>query len=380
MTAPTVQSPVVVVGAGPAGLATVACLQRENVPCVLLEQSDRVGVSWAGHYERLHLHTDKAHSALPYLDFPKTYPRYPARQQVVDYLESYALHHRIKPVFGQKIVRAHRTDTGWEVQSQDTTYRAHSLVVATGCNRSPVRPSWPGMDAFQGAILHSADYRSGASFKGQRVLVVGLGNSGGEIAIDLWENGAQPTLAVRSPVNVIKREIFGVPFLTMGILQNALPPRIADALNAPVIRLLVGDLTRYGLRKPADGPITQIKEHGRVPFIDVGTIGLVKKGLVQVRPGIDRFTPDGVVFNDGRAEAFDAVVLATGYRPDVQSWLELDANALDEGGLPRVSGGALEGNPGLYFCGYFISPTGMLREIALEAKRLAPLIAKTHAA
>ena len=371
-------SPVIVVGAGPAGLAMAACLQKERVPCIVLEQHDHVGSSWVGHYHRLHLHTDKAHSALPFFDFPKSYPRYPSRQQVVDYLNAYTRHHQIQPFYGQKIVRACRSENGWEVHSQDTVYRARSLVVAAGYNREPQRPTWPGMDTFQGQVLHSSAYANGAAFKGQRVLVVGLGNSGGEIAIDLHEHGARPTLAVRSPVNVIRREVFGIPFLTIGILQKALPPQLADALNAPVMRLLTGDLSQCGLRQPAEGPVTQIRKHGRVPFIDVGTIALIKQGLVQVRPGIERFTEQGVVFNDGRAEAFDAVVLATGYRPNVQSWLEAGEGVFGEGGLPVLSGQALSHARGLYFCGYYVSPTGMLREIAQEAQQLGRLIARSH--
>jgi indole-3-pyruvate monooxygenase len=87
-------------------------------------------------------------------------------------------------------------------------------------------------------------------------LVVGFGNSGGEIAIDLWEHGARPSLAVRSPVNVIPRDLLGIPILAIGILQSKLPPRWADALNAPHLRVVMGDLTRYGLRKLPQGPIT----------------------------------------------------------------------------------------------------------------------------
>ena len=112
------------------------------------------------------------------------------------------------------------------------------------------------------------------------LLVVGLGNSGGELLIDLWEHGARPAIAVRSPVNVIPREVMGTPFLTMGILQSWLPSRLADALNAPVTNAIIGDLRPYGLRRPADGPITQIREQGRVPFIDVGTIKQIGRAHV----------------------------------------------------------------------------------------------------
>ena len=372
-----VDSPVVIVGAGPAGLAMAACLGQAKVPCIVLEQSGEIGHAWRHHYDRLHLHTDKAHSALPHLDLPTSYPRYPSRQQVVDYLDIYARTFAIEPRLNQRVVSAQHQGSHWQIETQDTVYRGQSLVVAAGYNREPQRPTWPGQERFTGRIVHSAEYANGAPFKGQRVLVVGLGNSGGELAIDLWEHGAQPTLAVRSPVNVIPREVFGVPFLTMGILQRSLPPRLADALNAPVTRAIIGDLTRYGLRKPAQGPVTQIRETGRVPFIDVGTIKLIKGGQVKVREGISHFTEEGVMFTNGIQEPFDAIVLATGFRPKVNTWLQGAEQVLNAEGTPLHSGQAVD-LPGLYFCGYYISPTGMLREIAREAQGLSKLIAATR--
>ena len=174
-------------------------------------------------------------------------------------------------------------------------------MIATGNSREPWLPTWPGQDSFQGRILHSSEYRDGEPFRGQKVLVVGFGNSGGEIAIDLWEHGARPSLAVRSPVNVIPRDLFGIPILAIGILQSKLPPRVADALNAPLLRAVMGDLTRYGLRKLPQGPITQIQGSARIPLIDVGTIKLIKSGEVKVLPGIERFTENAVLFTDGKA-------------------------------------------------------------------------------
>lgn len=366
-------SPVVIVGAGPAGLAVAACLKHLSVPFVLLEQEAAVASSWRGHYDRLHLHTDKAHSSLPFLPLPKDYPRYPSRQQVVDYLDGYARHFGLIPRLGQRVLRARLEEGLWAVETAQTRYHAQALVVAAGVNREPNIPLWPGQERYQGTLVHSAAYKNGSPFKGQRVLVVGLGNSGGEIAIDLWEQGARPSVAVRSPVNVIPREAFGVPFLTMGILQQRLPPRLADALNAPLTRLLVGNLERFGLRKPKLGPIAQIHEQGKVPFIDVGTVRLIREGHVKVRPGIERFTDDGVVFTDGRQEPFDAVVLATGFKARVDRWLRTTEPVLDDEGCPGASGAQI-GPSGLYFCGYHISPTGMLREIGIEAERIAPLI------
>ena len=261
-------------------------------------------------------------------------------------------------------------DGVWEADTETTRYRASSLIVATGYNGEPNIPAWPCQDSFRGEIRHSSTYLNGVPYRGKRVLVVGFGNSGGEIAIDLWENGATPAMAVRSPVNVLPKEVLGIPILTLAIPMSRMPPKLADLLTAPLVKLTVGDVTRLGLRKPPLGPNRQVSKQARIPLLDIGTIGLIEKGYVSVRPGVDRFTEEGVVFTDGREERFDAVVLATGFRPRVDRFLEPAAEVADAGGTPRTSGEPA-GLPGLYFCGFYVSPTGMLREIAMEAKKIA---------
>jgi cation diffusion facilitator CzcD-associated flavoprotein CzcO len=365
----------IIIGAGPAGLAVGACLKHAGIPCLILEQTDKVGAAWHRHYDRLHLHTGKAYSALPFVPFPKECPRYPSRLQVISYLEAYAQQFQLELRFGQQVVATRFTNSLWEIQTQDTHYRSFNLVIATGYNREPYLPNWPGQASFQGTLLQSSQYRNGEPFKNQKVLVVGFGNSGGEIAIDLWEHSAQPSLAIRSPVNVIPRELFGIPILAIGIVQRRLSPRLADALNAPILRAVVGDLTQYGLRQLPRGPLTQIQRDARIPLIDVGTIKLIKRGQITVRPGIESFTEEGVSFTDGQQGRFDAVILATGYRPQVNAFLKGATAAYDEHGTPSSSGRETP-IPGLYFCGYFVSPTGMLHEIALEAHRISVAIAQ----
>ena len=363
----------VVIGASAAGLATAAMLRTRDIEPVVLEQHAHVGHAWRTHYDRLHLHTSKGLSHLPGLRFGRDVPRYAARDQVVRYLERYAAHHGIAPRFGARVLRIRRAADEWRTETTHGAFTSANVVVATGFNQEPNVPTWPGEDAFGGKVLHSSAYRSGAAFRGRRVLVVGFGNSGGEIAIDLHEQGAFPTLAVRSPVNVVPRDLLGIPILAIGIVMSRLPPRLADAVGGGLVRLVVGDLESIGLRRLPYGVQQQIREHGRIPLLDVGTIALARQGAIAIRPGIERFTRSGVVFTDGRAEAFDAVVIATGYRPRVDGILEDAAAVLDERGLPRRSGGATA-LPGLYFCGFYLSPQGMLREIGAEAKRIARAI------
>ena len=362
-------SHVVVIGAGPTGLAVGARLKQENIPCVILEQNDKVGSAWHHHYDRLHLHTDKRNSELPFLPYPKDYPRYPSRAQLIEYLESYTQKFQLDIRFRQEVISARYEKDQWEVQTHDSFYHATNLVIAAGCNQEPIFPSWPGQDSFKGTIFHSSQYKNGEPFKGKKVLVVGFGNSGGEIAIDLWEHGAQVSLAVRNAVNVIPRELFGIPVLSIGILLSKLSPRVADAINAPILRIAIGDITKYGLRKLSYGPLTHI------PLIDIGTLDLIKNGQVTVYEGIKEFTKAGILFNDGKQTQFDAVILATGYRPSVNAFLTgISAVVYNENGMPFASGQETK-IPGLYFCGYYVAPTGMLREIRMEAKRISASIA-----
>ena len=198
---------VIIIGAGPAGLATAAALAAQGLNAAIRERSNDVGAAWRRHYDRLHLHTDRARSGLPGLAIPKAYGRYPSRAHVVEYLETYAAKFALRPVFNAA-VRAVRLVMGGDGASElgENSETAPSVVVATGLADYPHAPTWPGIETFGGPILHSSSYRNPAPFTGKRVLVVSaLAPSGGEIAVDLSEAGVDVALAVRGPVNVILR-------------------------------------------------------------------------------------------------------------------------------------------------------------------------------
>lgn len=370
------QTDTVVIGASAAGLATAACLQRAGVPCVVLEQQPHVAGSWRGHYERLHLHTSKGLSGLPFVPFPRETPRYPSRAQVIEYLETYAAQLAEPPRFGQRVLSVRRDGAHWITATDGAEWKSPRVVFATGYARKPLRPSWPGLGQFRGQVLHSSEYRSGAPFAGRRVMVVGFGNSGGEIAIDLCEHGAKPTLAVRSAVNIVPRDFLGIPILAWGIALGVLPTAIADAISRLVSLLVIGPTRRLGLRQLPYGPMAQIRGHRRIPLLDIGTVARIRRGEIAVMPGVESFTPDGARFEGGEERPFDAVVLATGYRPALADVLQGADGALDEEGTPRASG--RETLPGLYFCGFYVAPTGMLREIAIESRRIAQSIASSR--
>ena len=368
----TVDLDAIVVGAGPAGLACAAALSRHGMKTLILEKGDAVASVWRRHYDRLHLHTDRDHSGLPGLAMPCNYPRYPSRDQVVAYLESYAAHFNLHPRLETAVQSVRRNGAGWHLDTTQGRYTAPLVVIATGWADSPHVPRWPGQDGYRGQIIHSSSYRNAAPYVGKRVLVVGYGNSGGEIALDLAEANVDVTLAVRGPVKILPRELLGLPILGWAIVLSRLPPRLADFLSAPLIRLAVGSTRDLGLQIGHKGPLTMIAQDRRVPPLDVGTLARIRDGTIKVRGGIERFTDDGVVFADSATEPFDAVVLATGFRPDLRPLLPDAPGVFDSHGMPLTTGRA-SSEPGLYFCGHIVVATGQFREIGIEATRIARL-------
>jgi len=372
----------VVVGAGPAGLAVAGRLARLGRSYVLLEKAGRVGDAWYRHYARLHLHTVKQTSHLPHLPFPDETPRYLPRATFADYLEGYRRAMGIEPRLGEEVVRIGRDESGrWRTESATgAAFSSDHVVVATGFNRAPYAPRWPGMDEFSGTVEHSRTYRSGEAWRGRDVLVVGMGNTGAEIALDLCERGARAAISVRGPVNVVPRDVLGRPTQLSAIALARLPDRLGDALGILLRKLTVGDLSRWGIAAPRIPPAAQIRLHGKTPVIDVGTVARIRDGSIAVRPGIERFTREGVRFADGREGRYDHVVLATGYRSRVEDFVEGGEELLNRHGHPaEVSPGGR--HRGLHFVGFDgYSVGGLLRTIHRDSGRVVEAIAGAAAA
>ena len=177
-------------------------------------------------------------------------------------------------------------------------------------------------------------------------------------------------MAVRSAVNVIPRDILGVPVLELSLLLRHLPPRLADRISAPLVRGVIGDVGRLGLERMPYGPIEQIVKDGKAPVLDIGIVRLIREGRVRVFGGVDRIEGATVHFADGRSEVFDAIVAGIGYERNCSKIVEVEERRFDD---LRVSAARQRcfGEDGLYFCGYWVSPTGQIREIARDAKRIA---------
>jgi cation diffusion facilitator CzcD-associated flavoprotein CzcO len=373
-----IETHTLIVGASISGLALASSLQKKGIEYTIIEKESQVATPWRNHYERLHLHTSKGLSNLPYKKFYKKIPRYPSRQQVVDYLEDYQKEFNISPHFNTEAKSIKREGDYWITATNKKTYKSKYVIIATGPFGKPKAIDFKGMETFTGKILHSYEYKTGKNFKGRKVLVVGFGNSACEIAIDLYEQGAIPSMAVRSPVNVIPRDVLGIPILQLSLAMSVLPPHIADAINAPLMRLLVGDIKKLGLKKLRYGPLQQIQKDGAVPLLDIGTIKHIKQGHIKIYDNIEKIDGNTVHFIDGKKEEFDVIVAGIGYYREYVSLIDVELTRFEDLKLP-INKQNYFGKDGLYFCGFYISPTGQIREIALDAKKIAGDIAMKSA-
>ncbi|MFC9507744.1 flavin-containing monooxygenase [Streptomyces sp. NPDC057002] len=380
---PTPDRPVYVIGGGPGGLAAAYALRARGIRAVVLEKSDRVGASWRRHYDRLRLHTTRRLSALPGLPMPRRFGRWVSRDNVVRYLEKYAEHHRLEIVTGVEVSRIERAPdgTGWLLHATGgRELTGSAVVIATGYNHTPRLPDWPGRDDFTGEFLHAAEYRNGEPYAGRDVLVVGIGNTGAEIAVDLVESGASRVrLAVRTVPHIVRRSTAGWAAQYSGVLVRRLPVGLVDRISRAQAKVAVPDLSAHGLPRPDSGLYTRVKQ-GAIPVQDVGLIDAVRKGKVEIVAAVETFEGDGkIVLADGTRLSPDAVIAATGYVRALEG-LVGHLDVLDAHGKPVVHGAhSPKTAPGLYFTGFTNPISGNLRELALDAVSIAKAIAKAIA-
>ena len=376
---PPADRPVYVIGGGPGGLAAARALRAQGVRAVVLEKSERVGASWRRHYDRLHLHTTRRLSGLPGLPMPRSFGRWVSRDNVVRYLEKYAEYHELEIVTGVEVSRVEPTadGSGWLLRATGgRELTGSAVVVATGCNHTPHVPDWPGRDAFKGELLHAGEYRNPGPYAGRDVLVVGVGNTGAEIAVDLVEGGASRVrLSVRTAPHIVRRSTAGWAAQFTGILCRRLPVGLVDRMAGPLAKVSVPDLSAQGLPRPDTGLYSRVNE-GAIPVQDVGLIDAVRKGRVEVVPAVDAFEDGKVVLASGDRIGPDAVIAATGYRRSLEGVVgHLDV--LDGRGRPVVHGPRTPKNaPGLYFTGFTNPISGMFRELSLDAEKIAKTIAR----
>lgn len=359
---------IIIVGGGAAGLSTAGALARQGLSPLVLERSGRIGHVWETRYDRLRLHT--RYSSLAHYPLPRRTLPYPSKDDYAAYLRDYARHFGLRVVAGCAVRRvgpAADPAQGWVVASDCGTWRSRVVVLALGQYGEPLVPDWPGRERYAGTLIHSSEYRNARPFAGRRVLVVGAGNSGAEVATDLAAGGASWVgLSVRTPPPIVPRDPFGMPVQRTALLLSQFPPALADGLARLVAQVTVGDLRRYGLA-PADWSPYRAR---RVPVIDVGLVAALRSGAVQIRPAVEGLTDEGARYRDGSVEPCDAIIAATGFRSPLPELLDAP-DTLDQAGEPRFASGRRTSRPGLYFMGYSHTLRGHLFEANRDSRRLA---------
>lgn len=371
---------VIVVGAGPGGLGAAAELQRRGLRAVVLEAADDIGGTWLTVYSRVRLNTMASLSHPPGARLPREAGRWPGGDAYLAHLRSYARDRRLDVRLGTEVTAIARDGASWRLTTTAGDHLAPQVVLATGRSHAPVLPPWPGRAAFTGGLVHSSAYRDATPYGGRRVLVVGAGNSGGEIAADLVEGGAEVLLAVRTPPYITTRQSGPVPGQVVAIALRRLPAFAGDALMGAAGWLDHRDLARHGLPRPRGGAVTRFRRDGATPLIDSGLIAALRAGVVEVVPAVEDLTPRGARLVDGRELAVDAIVAATGFRPVLEP-LVGHLGLLDDRGYPIVHGArSAPEAPGLRFIGYTDPISGNLRELRLDARRTARAVARERRA
>ncbi|CAL5021267.1 unnamed protein product [Urochloa decumbens] len=368
------QTIVLIVGVGPAGLATAACLTQLSVPYVIIEREDCSASLWRNRaYDRLKLHLAKEFCELPHMSYPVDAPTYIPKDQFVKYIDNYIERFDIRPKYHTSIKSCtyDKSRKCWFSMAHDmktsmvVKYTSRHLVVASGENSEGNIPMIPGLHGFIGEAIHSSRYKSGSTYSGKNVLVVGCGNSGMEIAYDLAAHGANTSIVIRSPVHVVTKEIMR---LGMTLVQY-ISVNVVDDFLVRMSDFVSGDLSKHGIMRPKLGPLLLKEKTGRSAVIDVGTVGLIKNGTIKVLGNIFQIKGNIVEFEDGKESTFDAIVFATGYKSTANTWLKNGESMLNNDGLPKKDfPNQWKGANGLYCAG--LAKRG-LAGIAMDARNIA---------
>ncbi|KAL1309809.1 hypothetical protein HN51_052519 [Arachis hypogaea] len=370
-----IEVPVVIVGAGPAGIATAGCLNRLNIANIVLERDDcNASFFRKRAHDNLKLHLDKKFCSLPHYPIPASLPNFITRVQFLRYIESYVAYFNVNIKYNRTVDSAilyERSDK-WRVVAKDTssgtyeTYVSDFLVVATGEYSEGYIPEIEGLEKYEGVYIHSSKYLNGRDTYGKNVLVVGSGNSGMDIANDLSNCGAYTSIVVRSPVHFFSKETM---YAGMSMLKH-FEVKTVDKFMVLMSKLMYGNMSKYGLIRPKEGPFAMKIKNGTTPIIDMGCVKKIKDRQVKVVPAILNIEEAKTVqFTNGQRAQFDMIIFATGYRTNVLTWLKDYEILFNEDGMPKPSyPNHWGGEQGIYCAGF--SKMG-LEGISYDAKNIA---------
>jgi cation diffusion facilitator CzcD-associated flavoprotein CzcO len=367
---------VLIIGAGPAGLGVAYELKRSGMQAYIIDQATEVAASWRNRHDQLRLNTHRLFSGQPGMPIPRRYGAYPSRDDYVAYLSDYASQLGLLIHFGVRAIRIERTSAnGWVIQTNQGDIHSKHVIVATGSERVPYIPEWPGRENFQGELIHASQFRHASDYVDKSVLIVGAGNSGIDIGNYLSQVPIKPSwISVRSGPTIAPQHIWGIPTHPILVWSSWLPIKVQDLTTALVSRIFLGDLQKFGMPAPPKGAITRQREDGVTISIDHGFVAALKAGRFRVVPEISSFGTQTLHLSDERTLEPDAVICATGYRLGLED-LVGHLGVLDQRGFPRfIADQASNDYPGLWFFGLNSSIYGNMYIRRAEAQRLARVI------
>lgn len=367
---------VLIIGAGTAGLGLAYELKRRGVVPAMIDQGSRVAQVWRGRHPQLRLNTPSRTSHQPGMKIPRERGAYLHRDDYIRYLEDYYEFLGVPARFNVAARRVDAAEDHWRISTDQGEIAARHVVVCTGPEKMPWSPSWPGMEAFRGQIIHAADLGEAADFAGRRVLIAGGGNSGVDVGNALADVDLRDAwISVRSGSTIVPRFVLGRPSQEYLIAIQHTPLFFQDAFVRLVSQLTMGDLSRYGIPRPPAGPVSRQFEDGVAIAIDDGFVAALKRGRFKAVPAIASLSAKGVTLADGRVIDPDVIICATGYRPGLEG-LVGHLGVLDGDGRLRSDLGKGERDPvNLWFHGLGPAPYGNMyvrrREAAVLARRIA---------
>lgn len=385
MTPTYAKEDVLVIGAGPAGIATAYALEQANISYKVIDRADKIGSTWACLYPSLTLNTSRYFSHMPGKPFPQSYGIFPTGKQYHAYLTEFVSEHNFNIQLGITVHRVSREGNFWRVETSEGIYLYKVVIPATGIWNSPVMPDIDGIDNFSGELYHAHDFRETDQAKNRRVLVVGNGPSGVDISVAAGEVAQKAYITIRSGIKMKRRYPLGIPAHAWLLLAEKLPKKWCRPFMKWIGSFDYGDTSKYGLNPPAPG------EGGMTGYAGDDLLKAVKKGTVTPVAAPVKFEGNRAILADGQVLEIDTVIMATGYQPVLHQYMDVDFQYSDEAwqaqsicdweigpngqrGFPlrdtsrHPNGREVVGNPGLYLVGTFYKGKGAMYNFNVEAK------------
>ncbi|MEM1266284.1 MAG: NAD(P)/FAD-dependent oxidoreductase [Pseudomonadota bacterium] len=361
----------IIVGAGLTGLATAHVLRAQGLPVTVLDASDRVAWNWRQRHPALRLNVHRSFAGLPGKPAPRTDGAYLSRDTVAQHLEDYAFALRDCIEVGVLVSALEQAPDGWRVTAGDRVFDAAHVVIATGRDRRPHIPAWRGLERFGGDVIHAAHLGDVSHYDGKKVLVVGAGNSGGDVLNHLARHSPKDVrISVRHGPAIVPQRVFGFPMHRAAHLFAAMPLWMVDPAFAMTQRLAFGDLRKHGLTSHTMGGGTRLATDGTAFAIDDGFVAAIKSGRFKVVGEVVEFSADRVSFDCFRTFDPDVVICATGYKTALEPLLG-HLGVLNDAGVPKFPmGEPVPGLPGLWFNGFRPEFQGYFYSAAKGARRI----------